>query len=135
MKTTGWNRFLAFFLSLSLLLNVFVVLPLTTFAEDQPQEIPTTNDNLSDEQKHAYEPFKSIKEYQYAEDADQIDEASLLLKIATDTAPALSPIPEELAALGVAGGNLGQSGMLPFLYNRKENDGLLSLLPLILGKE
>ena len=39
------------------------------------------------------------------------------------------------AALGVAGGNLGQSGMLPFLYNRKENDGLMSLLPLILGKE
>ena len=39
------------------------------------------------------------------------------------------------AALGVAGGNLGQSGMLPFLYNRKENDGLLSLLPLILGEE
>lgn len=38
------------------------------------------------------------------------------------------------AALGVAGGNLGQSGMLPFLYDKKENDGLLSLLPTILGK-
>lgn len=39
------------------------------------------------------------------------------------------------AALGVAGGNLGQSGMLPFLYNRKENEGLMSLLPLILGEK
>lgn len=38
------------------------------------------------------------------------------------------------AALGVAGGNLRQSGMLPFLYDRKENDGLMSLLPTILGK-
>ncbi|MBR5496225.1 MAG: hypothetical protein IKV58_02430 [Oscillospiraceae bacterium] len=38
------------------------------------------------------------------------------------------------AALGVAGGNLGPSGMLPFLHNRKENDGLMSLLPMILGK-
>ncbi len=38
------------------------------------------------------------------------------------------------AAFGVAGGNLGPSGMLPFLHNRKENDGLMSLLPMILGK-
>lgn len=38
------------------------------------------------------------------------------------------------AALGVAGGNLGQSGMLPFLYGKKENDGLMALLPSILGK-
>ena len=39
------------------------------------------------------------------------------------------------AALGVAGGNLGASGMLPFLYNHKENENLMSLLPVILGKE
>lgn len=38
------------------------------------------------------------------------------------------------AALGVAGGNLAPSGMLPFLYNRKENQSLMSLIPLILGK-
>lgn len=38
------------------------------------------------------------------------------------------------AALGVAGGNLAPSGMLPFLYNRKENKSLMSLIPLILGK-
>ena len=38
------------------------------------------------------------------------------------------------AALGVKGGNLQQSGMLPFLYDRRENDGLMSLLPTILGK-
>lgn len=38
------------------------------------------------------------------------------------------------AALGVAGGNLNQSGMLPFLYDKRENDGLMSLLPTILGK-
>ena len=102
MKTTGWNRFLAFLLTLSLLLNLLVVIPFTAFAGGQATEVPTTNENLTSEQKHAYEPFKSIKEYQYAEDADQIDEGSLLLKIAADTAPALSPIPEELAALGVA---------------------------------
>ena len=38
------------------------------------------------------------------------------------------------AALGVAGGNLAPSGMLPFLYNRKENESLMSLIPMILGK-
>ncbi len=38
------------------------------------------------------------------------------------------------AALGVAGGNLKQSGMMPFLYNKTENDGLMSLIPTILGK-
>ena len=38
------------------------------------------------------------------------------------------------AALGVAGGNLKQSGMMPFLYDKKENDGLMSLIPTILGK-
>ncbi len=38
------------------------------------------------------------------------------------------------AALGVAGGNLAPSGMLPFLYDRRENESLMSLIPLILGK-
>lgn len=38
------------------------------------------------------------------------------------------------AALGVKGGNLAPSGMLPFLYDHKENDGLMSLIPTILGK-
>ena len=33
-----------------------------------------------------------------------------------------------------AGGNLAHSGMLPFLYNRKENESLMSLIPMILGK-
>ncbi len=36
------------------------------------------------------------------------------------------------AAFGVAGGNLGQSGVTPFLYDRKENTDLMSLLPKIL---
>lgn len=38
------------------------------------------------------------------------------------------------AAYGVSGGNLTQSGMLPFLYDRKENDGLMAILPAILGR-
>ena len=38
------------------------------------------------------------------------------------------------AALGIAGGNLGQSGMLPFLYDKKENESLMALIPKILGK-
>ncbi|MBE6871016.1 MAG: HAD family phosphatase [Ruminococcaceae bacterium] len=38
------------------------------------------------------------------------------------------------AALGVADGNLGPSGMLPFLYNKRENESLMSLISIILGQ-
>ena len=51
MKTTGWNRFLAFLLTLSLLLNLLVVIPFTAFAGGQATEVPTTNENLTSEQK------------------------------------------------------------------------------------
>ena len=102
MKTIGRNRIIAWLLSLSFVLNAFVVIPFTAFAREQEVEVPTTNETITTEQKHAYEPFKAIKEYQYAEDADQIDETSLLLKISADTAPDFSTIPEEMAKLGVA---------------------------------
>lgn len=38
------------------------------------------------------------------------------------------------AAYGVAGGNLGPGGMSPFLYDKRENESLMSLIPKILGK-
>lgn len=63
-----------------------------------------------------------------------VTDKSRIIGIEDSAAGVMSIRLSGFAALGVAGGNLKQSGMLPFLYNRKENDGLMSLLPTILGK-
>ena len=63
-----------------------------------------------------------------------VTDKSRIIGIEDSAAGVMSIRLSGFAALGVAGGNLGQSGMLPFLYDKRENDGLLSLLPTILGK-
>ena len=63
-----------------------------------------------------------------------VTDKSRIIGIEDSAAGVMSIRLSGFAALGVAGGNLNQSGMLPFLYDKRENDGLMSLLPTILGK-
>ena len=63
-----------------------------------------------------------------------VDDKSKIVGIEDSAAGVMSIRLAGFAALGVAGGNLAPSGMLPFLYNRKENKSLMSLIPLILGE-
>ena len=101
MKTVTTKKFFSLLLAICMVVNTFVAVPLTIFAVD---ELPSAEKDPSGKTEetisHAYEPFASIKEYQYSENADEVDEHSLMLKLRAD-APALSPIPEELAERGV----------------------------------
>ena len=106
MKSMLLKKTLSVILLVAMLVNAMAVVPFAAFADtlgfssgsDMTQKQESSSSASSDE--HAYEPFKAIKEYQYSNDADQIDETSLLLKISAD-APAMSPVPEAMAKLGV----------------------------------
>lgn len=63
-----------------------------------------------------------------------VEDKSRIVGIEDSAAGVMSIRLAGYAALGVAGGNLEQSGMLPFLHGKKENESLMSLLPAILGK-
>lgn len=104
MKSMVLKKILSVLLLVTMMLNAVAVVPFSVFAEDsitanKPTSSPNKG-NPSTSVEHAYEPFQSIKEYQYSEHADQVDETTILLKLAAG-APALSPVPEELAKLGV----------------------------------
>ena len=61
--------------------------------------------------------------YEYAETAMAlgVTDKSRIIGIEDSAAGVMSIRLAGFAALGVAGGNLKQSGMMPFLYNKKEN--------------
>ena len=95
-------------LAICILLQTAFAVPLVVLANEgiissSSSDEKKKNEASADEDliEHAYTPFASIKEYQYSEKADEVDESSLMLKVSAN-APDMSPIPEELAALGVS---------------------------------
>ena len=104
MKTNVLKKLLSVVLLIAMMLDVLAVVPFAAFAEDLKASgilsSEKKEESSSESGSHAYEPFQSIKEHQYSEHADQVDESTILLKLPED-APALSPVPEELAGLGV----------------------------------
>ena len=101
----GMKKLSAFLLAFCMLFNTLVIVPVTVFATDleveKDEDLLGTLTGTEQETKHAYEPFASIKAYQNAENRDEVDESTLMIKVSA-SAPAMSPIPEELAALGVS---------------------------------
>ncbi|MBR2019210.1 MAG: hypothetical protein IKA05_02300 [Clostridia bacterium] len=104
MKTNVLKKLLSVVLLIAMMLDVLAVVPFAALAEDLKASgilsSEKKEESSSESGSHAYEPFQSIKEHQYSEHADQVDESTILLKLPED-APALSPVPEELVGLGV----------------------------------
>ena len=105
MKSLTIKKFFSFLLALCIVLNTVMTVPFVAFATDEllssSDDDATKNENDTDEAiSHAYQPFASIKEYQYSENADEVDESSLMLKVSAN-APDMSVIPNELADRGV----------------------------------
>ncbi|MBO5295586.1 MAG: S8 family serine peptidase, partial [Clostridia bacterium] len=101
MKSVTTKKIFSLLLAICMVLNTFMTIPLVVFATDEAVSAEKEEKNETEEQiSHAYQPFASIKEYQYSENADEVDESTLMLKVSAN-APAMSPIPEELAKRGV----------------------------------
>ena len=98
------TKSLAFLLALCMMMNTLGILPIDVFAINEnggnSGNVEDMMKPVEDENKHAYDPFSSIKEYQNSNKKDEIDETTLMVKV-SDFAPDMTTVPEEFAALGV----------------------------------
>lgn len=99
-KTKG----LAFLLALCMMINTLGILPIDVFAVSEKADVSENVEEMmkptKEENKHAYDPFSSIKEYQNSQKKDEIDETTLMVKVSA-LAPDMATVPEEFKALGV----------------------------------
>ena len=100
MKSVTTRKLFSFLLAMCMVLNTVLAVPFVAFAAEEMISAEKNEAEKEETLSHAYQPFAAIKEYQYSEDAEQVDESSLMLKVSAN-APAMSPIPEELAKRGV----------------------------------